>query len=46
MSRDCPSGETSQWLRLRAPNQAAWVQCLTRELDPTCDNKDWAQPNK
>ena len=36
MSRDFPSGETSQWLRLHAPNRAAWVRSPTRELDPTC----------
>ena len=27
-----------QWLKTMLPKQKAWVQSLTRELDPTCHN--------
>ena len=30
----------SQWLRLHASVQAAWVRSLVRELDPTAKIKD------
>ena len=34
-----------QWLRLRDCNAGAQVQSPVRERDPTCRNKDPAQPN-